>query len=78
MDGKAMIGMSRRICANLYNALVKIRPHWQDADDAKGALKVVMTGSASDVADWQQHIRNKPRLEEMRKRFKNAADSLRS
>jgi type I restriction enzyme R subunit len=79
MDGKAMVVcMSRRICANLYNALVKIRPQWQDADDAKGALKVVMTGSASDVADWQQHIRNKPRLEEMRKRFKNAADSLRS
>jgi type I restriction enzyme, R subunit len=77
MDGKAMVVcMSRRICANLYNALVKVRPQWQDADDAKGALKVVMTGSASDVADWQQHIRNKARLEEMRKRFKNPADPL--
>jgi type I restriction enzyme R subunit len=48
MDGKAMVVcMSRRICVDLYNALAKLRPQWHDPDDAKGALKVVMTGSAS-------------------------------
>ncbi len=75
MDGKAMIVcMSRRICVEMYKTLVKLRPAWHDSDDQKGSLKVIMTGSASDLEDWQQHIRNKPRLEELRKRFKNPAD----
>ena len=31
MDGKAMIVcMSRRICVDLYNAIVELRPHWHD------------------------------------------------
>ena len=72
MDGKAMIVcMSRRICVELYRELVKLRPAWQDEDDARGAIKVVMTGSASDPIDWQPHVRNKPRREELAKRFKN-------
>ncbi len=51
MDGKAMIVcMSRRICVELYNAIVKLRPDWHDEDDDKGVIKVVMTGSASDPA----------------------------
>lgn len=75
MDGKAMIVcMSRRICVDLYNALVAMRPAWHAADDDKGALKVVMTGSATDPLDWQPHIRSKPRREELAKRFKNPAD----
>jgi len=72
MDGKAMIVcMSRRICVDLYNAIVKLRPDWHDQDDGKGVIKVVMTGSASDRIEWQQHIRNKPRREELAKRFKD-------
>ena len=75
MDGKGMIVcMSRRICVDLYNAIVKRRPEWHDNDDKKGAIKVVMTGSASDDASWQPHIRNKKRREEMATRFKNAKD----
>jgi type I restriction enzyme R subunit len=75
MDGKAMIVcMSRRICVELYRELIKLRPAWHDGDDVRGALKVVMTGSASDPPDWQQHIRNKPRREELAKRFRNADD----
>jgi type I restriction enzyme R subunit len=51
MDGKAMIVcMSRRICVELYRETVKLRPDWYDEDDARGAIKVVMTGQA--------HIRN--------------------
>jgi len=72
MDGKAMVVcMSRRICVELYKAITAIRPEWHHEDDDAGVLKVVMTGSASDPIDWQQHVRNKPRREELAKRFKN-------
>ena len=72
MDGKAMIVcMSRRICVELYKAIVASRPGWHHEDDDKGMIKIVMTGSASDPADWQAHIRNKPRREELAKRFKD-------
>ena len=75
MDGKAMIVcMSRRICVELYQAIVAIRPDWHRDDDGAGALKIVMTGSASDPPDWQGHIRNKPRREELAKRFKDPKD----
>ena len=37
MDGKAMVVcMSRRICVDLYNAIVALRPDWHDEDDDKG------------------------------------------
>ena len=75
MDGKGMIVcMSRRICVDLYDAIVKRRPDWHDSDDKNGVIKVVMTGSASDDTSWQPHIRNKARREEMATRFKNAKD----
>ncbi len=77
IEGKGMIvGMSRRICVDLYNAIIKRRPEWHDGDDKKGVIKVVMTGSASDDVSWQPHIRNKTRREEMAVRFKNPNDSL--
>lgn len=77
MDGKAMIVcMSRRICVELYRALVALRPAWHRESDAEGALKVVMTGSASDPVDWQQHVRSKRRREDLAKRFKNPDDPL--
>ena len=77
MDGKALVVcMSRRICVDLYNALVKLRPNWHDTDDNRGAVKVVMTGSAADKLEWQDHIRNKSRREDMAKRFKNPDDPL--
>lgn len=47
-----------------------------DEDDKFGAIKIVMTGSASDPLNWQNHIRNKQRREEMAKRFKNPKDPL--
>lgn len=71
IDGKGMIVcMSRRICVDLYNALIKLRPEWHSGDDDKGFLKVVMTGSASDPVEWQQHIRNKNRREALANNFK--------
>jgi type I restriction enzyme R subunit len=74
-EGKAMIvGMSRRICVELYKEIVKLRPEWHDEADETGIIKVIMTGSASDPADWQMHIRNKTRREGLAKRFRNPAD----
>jgi type I restriction enzyme, R subunit len=75
MDGKAMVVcMSRRICVELYRELVALRPQWPGDGDDQGALKVVMTGSASDPLDWQTHIRNKPRREALAQRFRDPAD----
>jgi len=74
-EGKAMIVcMSRRICVEIYREIIKLRPNWHSNDDEKGVIKVVMTGSASDPPDWQMHIRNKSRREELAKRFRNPAD----
>ena len=78
MDGKAMVVcMSRRICVELYRELVRIRPEWEDVDDTKGEIKVVMTGSASDPLDWQKHIRGKSGREALANRFRNPDDSFR-
>ena len=77
LEGKAMVVcMSRRICIDLYRELVHLRPDWEGEDDAKGAIKVVMTGSASDPPDWQPHIRNKARREELAQRFRDPDDPL--
>jgi type I restriction enzyme R subunit len=77
MKGKAMIVcMSRRICVDMYNAIVKIRPEWHSDSDESGAIKIVMTGSASDPEEYQPHVRSKVRREALAKRFKNPRDSL--
>ena len=77
LHGKAMVVcMSRRICIDLYRELVRLRPDWHDDADAKGRIKVVMTGAASDPVDWQPHIRNKTRREGLAKRFRDPGDPL--
>lgn len=77
LDGKAMVVvMSRRIAVELYEAIIKLRPEWHSDNDAEGALKVVMTGSASDPLEWQGHIRNKARREALANRFKDPADGF--
>ncbi|NEO97192.1 MAG: type I restriction endonuclease subunit R [Symploca sp. SIO2E9] len=71
IQGKGMIvGMSRDICAELYNAIIKLRPNWHHEEDDKGIIKVVITGSAADEAILQPHIRSKKRRQELAKRFK--------
>jgi len=78
MDGKAMVVcMSRRICVDLYSAIIRLRAQWHQGADDRGAIKVVMTGSATDPVEWQQHIRNKARREALAKRFKAPEDPLR-
>jgi type I restriction enzyme R subunit len=78
MDGKGMVVcMSRRICVELYREIVALRSSWHHDEDGQGLVKVVMTGSAADGADWQPHIRNKPRREALAKRFRDPNDPLR-
>jgi type I restriction enzyme R subunit len=86
MDGKAMVVcMSRRICVDLHEAILKLRPEWasakdDDSDAEKGkecVVKVVMTGSASDGPEWQQHIRNKEKRRKLANRFKDSKDPFR-
>lgn len=77
LAGKAMIVcMSRRICVALYDEIVKLRPDWHSDDDAAGALKIVMTGAASDPSAWQAHIGTKTRRDMLAKRAKNPKDPL--
>jgi len=77
LDGKAMIVcMSRRICVELYEAIIKIRPLWHSDDDDKGTIKVIMTGSSSDALNMQPHIRNKPSRKAIGDRLKNPNDPL--
>jgi type I restriction enzyme, R subunit len=77
IEGKAMIVcMSRRICVDLYNKIVELRPEWHGEEDDEGQIKVVMTGSASDPEDWQPHIRAKARREALANRFRNPEDQF--
>ncbi|MFA0265460.1 type I restriction endonuclease subunit R [Vibrio cyclitrophicus] len=75
--GKAMIvSMSREICVDLYNAIVAIKPEWHHPDTDKGAIKIVMTGSASDKEKMQPHIHDKKTKKLFEKRYKNTDDEL--
>ena len=77
MEGKAMVVcMSRRICVDLYQELIRLRPDWRSQDDSAGRLKIVMTGGADDPTDWQPHIRNKRRRELLANRFRDPGDEF--
>ena len=83
ISGKAMVVcMSRRICIDLLNAILKLRPDWASAEnddeqqesEKECVAKIIMTGSAMDGPDWQKHIRNKQRRRELANRFKDPKD----
>ncbi|MBJ3584356.1 type I restriction endonuclease subunit R, partial [Salmonella enterica subsp. enterica serovar Derby] len=77
MNGKAMIvAMSREICVKLYDAIVAIRPEWHSEDVEQGAIKVIMTGSASDKDHLQSHIYNNQTKKRLEARFKDLNDPL--
>ena len=77
MPGKGMVVcMSREICVDMYDAIVAIKPEWHDLDTDKGAIKIVMTGSASDKTKLQPHIHNKETKKLFEKRFKDVNDPL--
>ena len=77
LTGKAMVvGMSRRICVELYERIVALRPSWHSEDPAKGRIKVVMTGSAMDPPEFQPHIYPKETLRSLKARAKDPNDNL--
>ncbi|MBW4421085.1 MAG: DUF3387 domain-containing protein [Myxacorys californica WJT36-NPBG1] len=77
MDGKGMIVcMSRRICVDLYNQIIQLRPDWHHEDDKQGSLKVIMTGSASDPENFRFHIRSKKARDAIANRLRDPNDPL--
>ena len=88
LEGKAMIvAMSRDICVNLFDEIIALRPDWagtklqkngQDIgyDPEDGAIRIIMTGSASDRAPIQQHVFSKAQKKRLEARFKDPTDPL--
>ena len=75
--GKGMIvAMSRRIAVRLYEKIVELRPDWHSDDPAQGKIKVIMTGSAADPAEFQPHIYSKDVRKDLKARAKNPDDAL--
>ena len=77
VDSKAMIVVSsRQICVDLYNEIIKLRPEWHSDNINEGAIKIVMTGSASDTPEMQKHIYSKQEKQTLERRFKDPTDPL--
>ena len=92
LDGKAMIvAMSRDICVSLFDEIIALRPDWAgtklEKDGPKtgqtigynpedGAIRIVMTGNASDRPGIQEHIFSKRQKKRLEKRFKDPNDPL--
>lgn len=77
LDGKGMIVcMSRNIAVRLYEEIIKIRPQWHNADPMKGFIKVIMTGSAADPANYQPHLYNDLIQKKIENRMKDPDDPL--
>ncbi|WP_426624273.1 type I restriction endonuclease subunit R [Leifsonia sp. McL0607] len=77
LSGKCMVvTMSRRIAVDLHDEIVRLRPDWHSDDDAAGVVKVVITGSATDPANFQPHIRNAAERRAMKARASNPDDPL--
>ncbi len=88
LEGKAMfVAMSRDICVELFDEIVKLRPEWAGTklpadkgggwNPEDGAIRIIMTGTATDHAGQQVHVYTKAQKKRLERRFKDAADPLR-
>ena len=76
-EGKGMIvTMSRRIAAELYKEIIRIKPEWHDDDLKKGALKVVMTSASSDGPEISRHHTSKDQRRMLADRMKDPDDEM--
>lgn len=76
-EGKGMIvAMSRRIAADLYEAIIELKPEWHSDDLAKGAIKVVMTSTSADGPKMAKHHTTKEQRRTLAERMKNPDDEL--
>lgn len=71
-----MVVSSRQICVDLYNEIIKLRPEWHSDNINEGAIKIVMTGSASDAPEMQKHVYSKQEKQTLERRFKDPNDPL--
>jgi type I restriction enzyme R subunit len=77
INGKGMIvTMSRRIAAELYSEIIKIRPQWHSSDMKKGGIKVVMTSASSDGPEISKHHTTKDQRRALAERMKDPEDEL--
>ena len=75
--GKAMIvSMSRRIAADLYEEIIKLKPEWHSDELSKGVIKVVMTASSSDGPKLAKHHTTKQQRKMLAERMKDDDDEL--
>ena len=75
--GKGMIvTMTRRIAADLYENIVKLRPDWHSDTLHDGKIKVVMTAAASDEEKLVKHHTNKKDRQILAQRLKDPDNSL--
>ena len=72
-----VVTMSRDIAARLYEAIRALRPGWHDADDERGAMKVVVTGTGDEPEPLGSHVRSKAARKRLAERFKAPDDELR-
>lgn len=76
-EGKGMIvTMSRRIAADLYQAIIDLKPEWHSDDLNKGVIKVVMTSASSDGPKISKHHTTKEQRRLLADRMKNPDDEL--
>lgn len=76
-EGKGMVvAMSRRIAADLYEEIIKIKPEWHSDDLDKGVIKVVMTSSSSDGPKMAKHHSTKQQRKTLADRMKDPDDEL--
>jgi type I restriction enzyme R subunit len=76
-EGKGMIvTMSRRIAADLYEAIIILKPEWHSDDLNKGVIKVVMTSASSDGPKISKHHTSKRQRRILADRMKNPDDEL--
>jgi type I restriction enzyme R subunit len=76
-EGKGLIvAMSRRIAADLYNAIIALRPEWHSDDLGKGVIKVVMTSTSDEGPILAKFKTNKQQRKALAERMKDENDPL--
>jgi type I restriction enzyme, R subunit len=77
LKGKGMVvAMSRRIAAELYDEIIKLRPDWHSGELKEGKIKVVMTGASSDGPEISKHHSTKEERQVLANRMKDPEDEL--
>ena len=75
--GKAMIvGATRQICADLYAAIVALRPDWHSDELDQGLIKVVYSGTPQDPESIGRHVRRQSANEAIKERLRQVDDPL--